>query len=71
MTHRLTFGQYNGLTYDEVLEHDLSYCEYINRSPVNKRNSEFKTWLQTNIQKGQAADLEKKREILRKRYTQQ
>lgn len=70
-TQRITFGQYNGLTFEDLLDHDLSYCQYIHRLPVNKRNKDFKEWLCHHLKEAEEKDLQNKQKILHSRLTNQ
>lgn len=58
----INFGtKYQGCTYEDVLNRDLSYCDFIHRCPSNERTCHFKNWLIDNI------DAAKKKKI-RRRY---
>lgn len=73
---RLTFGKYNGATYEQTLAGDLNYCQYIHSLPTNDRIAEFQNWLSALDLNGKArihlaedAMVEKRASALRKLYS--
>ena len=39
------FGKYKGLTFRQVLDKDVSYCEFIARCPTNDRTRQFQDYV--------------------------
>ena len=51
MDNIILFGQkYQGLTFQQVLDKDLPYCEFIHRCRSNEKTESFKKFLEVNIQ---------------------
>lgn len=47
-----TVGKYSGYKYEDILQKDLPYCEFmLSLKYVKKENSEFVEWLKLNIQR--------------------
>ena len=41
----ILFGKYNGLTFQQLLKKDISYCEYIAACPTNDKTQKFKEYV--------------------------
>lgn len=51
MDNIILFGtKYQGLTFEELLNKDLPYCEFIHRCHSNEKTAKFKKFLVDNIQ---------------------
>ena len=45
-------GKYSGLQFEDILQRDLPYCEFmLSLKYVKKENSDFVEWLKLNIQR--------------------
>ena len=53
MSTLLLKGKYTGSTFEEVLDHDLNYCDFISKMKfVSKELKDFKDWLAVNLPAG-------------------
>lgn len=41
----ILFGKYKGLTFRQVLDKDLSYCQYIASCPANQLTEKFQAFV--------------------------
>ncbi len=49
-TNIISFGKYKGKTFQELLEHDINYCKFINRCPENNAIESFKQFLDEKLE---------------------
>lgn len=46
----ILFGKYQGLSFKQILEKDINYCEFVNRCNPNDKTKEFKMYLNENLE---------------------